>query len=860
VDRRFSRQDASKDLSSRRDFLGQTLAIGAVLPAGGALAAAGSLQSTSALRPGDAPLIRVDGPAGPPPLGAPVETSVPFRRGQLRDPESLTVFSPDRNPVVTQTRTSATWADGSVRWLSVVFEPSSGPGEYVLKEGNRPKEGDLLQQTGTTARADSGPAVLTFRRAGERWQLDGIQAKDGDGVPQPVLAPGCCDVVLQRHDGTLFRAGWAKDNEFHVDDNGPVKASVRLQGKLRSVSGNDFFTCILRWSVYRARPEIHFSVTWVHDSENLSEKIRDIRVVFPVVFPPERVVFGCERGVYDGPFLKNWPVFILQEEADRYWARTLNPDGRVQHLSSGGCTGERAPGWLYVRNSHRCLGAWVPNFREEFPNELLLGEDGLSFGLWPERAAARLASGPVLPSNPFGDRPYSHSKYWPVMPHPYVAFLDPEKKCLDSRQGMAKTQEIVLSVWAGAQGEANFEQKWLRRSLKPVRGHLDPAYAASSGALGILSPRSPKLFPKAEELFEENFQWLDRHIDQLKCYGKFDYGDFMYMVPGTDYMCHPGTKWGDMGEMPREGYWHNNERDALLGLLLYYYRTGSPRAWERCCTVSRHLFDLDISHYPDWGMWTHGYGHCYLAEGRAGAPDHSWLLGMLIWAQMTGDPVALDWILRCGETLRRFKRDYSITDARTVSVYLHMMCQFYQATNRAEYLESTHLPAQTLVRFQKANGGWPAYLGNPRQTIEGFVEHIAMALADYYAITRDDAVLKTLDRAIEYLFGRNGEKDPDPGESSLALYSLAVLGNVTGDPKYVRLGTAVLDKLHAQLDMRVGPVGRGDPWTQWGINNRAGAPAGREAQLLGQTRPLSPVSNLAYAQPLLGAAVIKSGR
>ncbi len=858
MNRRPSLQDpAIESHPSRREFLEQALSISTVLPTGAAFAAPEKLGASPALQSEDAPVIRVEAPAGPPPLGAPVETSVPFKRGQLRHPESLVVLSPDRKPVVTQTRIAAAWADGSVRWLSVVFEPSSGPGEYVLKEGSRPNEPDLLQQTEATVRADSGSTALTFRRAEHGWQLDGIDAKDGDGRLQPVLRPGCCDLVLRRHDGSLFRAAWGSNNEFNVDENGPMKASVRLQGRLRNATGDEFFNYILRWSIYRARPEIHFAVTWINTTESASERIRDIRVSFPIAFSPERTVFGCEHGIYDGPFLRGWPVFILQEDRDRYWAKTLNPDGRVQHLSSGGCNGERAPGWIYVRNSDRCLGAFVPDFYEGYPNELHLGDEELSVGLWPERAGERLAAGAVLPANPFGGRPYSYSKYWPVIPHPYVAFLDPEKKCLDARQGMAKTQDVVLSVWAGAEGDANFEQKWWRKSLQPVRGHVDPSHAASSGALGILSPRLPKVFPRAEELFDENFQWLDHHIDLLKCYGKFDYGDFRYMTPGTDYMCHPGTKWGNMGEMPREGFWHNNERDVLLGLLLYYYRTGNPRAWDRCRIVARHLFDIDICHYPNWGMWTHSYGHCYLAQGRCGEPDHSWLLGMLIWAQLTGDPVASDWIFRCGNALRNFTRDYSTADARTVSVYLHMMCQFHHATNRPEYLEASHLPAQTLLKFQKPNGGWPAYLGNPQHTIEGFVEHITMALADYYAITRDEEILRALDRALEYLFGRDGEKDPDSGESSLAVYSLAVLGEVTGNSRYIRLGTVILEKLRAQLAVGAGPVGRGDPWTQWGINNPAGAPGDRPRQLLGQTRPLAPASNLAYAQPLLGAAAKK---
>jgi PcRGLX-like N-terminal RIFT barrel domain len=845
----------NSSLPSRRDFLNHTLKLGAVLPSSSMLFTEGDSDRLGPVQAGDAILIHAGAPAGPAPLGAPVETSIPFARGQLLNPDGKAVFAPNGEPVIMQARVASAWPDGSVRWLVVVFEPSSGPGDYSLREGKRPTASNLIREDRGKLLIDSGQAVLTFADA-HRGGVESIGCRSEDGqVRALVKGLQCCDLLLTRHDGKVFRTGLAKETcELVIDETGPMRASVRCQGKLVSSDGSELFDFILRWKAYRARPEIYLTVTWINTSDALSEKVRDIRLSLPFDFTPERLVFGCERGVYDGPYLKDWPIHILQADWNRYWARKLNPDGRVQNLSSGGCNGDRAPGWLYIQDSRNCLGTWVPGFHEEYPNEIALKDGELSIGLWPEKAAPYLASNPVLPADPFRDHPYRYNKYLPIMPHPYIAFFDPEAGCLDARQGMAKTQEIVLSVWAGDGDGPTFERKWWDKGLQAVRGHLEPTYAASTGALGTLAPRLPKVFPALEQMFEMSFQWFDRHIDLLRCYGKFDYGDFKYMTAATDYMCHLGTKWGEMGEMPREGYWHNNERDVLLGLLLYYYRTGDPRVWERCLIVSRHLYDIDICHHPRWGMWTHSYGHFYLAQGKAGEPDHSWLLGMLVWAQMTGDPVANDWIMRCGENLRAFPIDYSRADARTVSVYLHMMCQFHLATGRAEYLEATHAAARTLLDLQKSNGGWPAYLANPMHDIEGFVEHVAMALADYYAISRDKKVLEAVDRAMDYLFGSKGEKDADPGESPLAVYCLGVLATVTEQRKYADLAANILEKMGRHLSHSDDPYTRGDSFAHWGVNNPEGARgSNRPSQFLGQTRPLVPASNLAYSQPCLGA-------
>jgi len=74
------------------------------------------------------------------------------------------------------------------------------------------------------------------------------------------------------------------------------------------------------------------------------------------------------------------------------------------------------------------------------------------------------------------------------------------------------------------------------------------------------------------------------------------------------------------------------------------------------------------------------------------------------------------------------------------------------------------------------------------------------------------------------------------------------------------LGIKILDKMHGQLNLDADSYVRGDPWAKWGVNNPEGARGcDRPSQFLGQTRPLSPASNLAYAQPCLGAIARKRG-
>jgi len=346
---------------SRRRFFRQTIgggvaaSLATVIPTEAAGIPAKDSSRSEAI------LVRVGDGAGPAPFGAPAETAVPFPKGQVTHAGDWVVFSPKDDPMITQARPSSRWDDGSVRWLSVVFEAAAGPGNYELRNGDAPASSDLIRSTDDELVLATDLISLKIPRKGGRW-LEAIEARDDAKTFQSVLkGTRVADLVLTRHDGKVFRA--SRDGESRrvvIEERGPMRASVRLEGKCRAEDSEPLFDYIVRLTVYRARPEVHLSVTWLNASANLSEQIRDIRIEFPFEFGPARLVFGCETGVYDGPYLEDWPVYILQEDHDQYWARTLNPDGRVQNLSSGGCNGEHAPGWLYIQNDKplpRCLGS-----------------------------------------------------------------------------------------------------------------------------------------------------------------------------------------------------------------------------------------------------------------------------------------------------------------------------------------------------------------------------------------------------------------------------------------------------------------------------------------------------------------------
>ncbi len=750
--------------------------------------------------------IRVAAPAGPPPLGAPVETSVPFAAGALKEAGGLAVVSPENKAVMAQFRPAMRWPDGSIRWLFVVFEAEAGPGLYRLTQGTTPSAPALVKENGEGASVDSVFVITT-------------------------------------PDGTVFRAPLAPNAEKPIiEENGPVRASIRYEGRCQSEKGQPLFDFIARWQVYRNRSQRILTLTWLNATDAPGERVRDMRVNLPYDFAPNRIIAGAERGVYDAPWMKDNVYWVLQEDHDWYWARRLHTDGRVLHMATGGANGRRCPGWLYVRDDQRCFGAYVPRFREEYPNDIQVKAGELSIGLWPERANAHLSSKPILPpnENPDPKLRYRRPQYWPLMPHPYLAFFSPEDKCLDVPQGLAKTQTIILDA------DLSFEKKHWLRALEPARGTVSPAPVAQSLALGPLWPADKERFPEAERTFDEAFDWFVRHIDELECYGKFDYGDFKYFTPSTTYLTETG-KWASMQEMPREGYWHNNERDTLRGLLLHYLRTGNPKAYELAAIAARHALDVDIQHKPVWGMYTHAYGHCYRAGGNGGASDHAWLLGLLEWAGVSGDPVVWDWMMKCGEQLVRVRADFSKTDARTTSLHLHMMITYYRYTGDKRYAEAAKAPAEALMKTQRPDGSWSKYLAKPNDPA-GFVDHVILAAADYYGATKDERMLPVITKSLEWYLPKNADECAGmTSDAPLIMIGLDAAWRATRDPRYVEWAKKVYARLDKSQNRSPDPIGRGDFWAGWGANEpEKSAGMGRPPQFTDQTRPLGPSTMLAY--------------
>jgi len=218
-----------------------------------------------------------------------------------------------------------------------------------------------------------------------------------------------------------------------------VRARLRLEGECRAED---------RAEVYSTRyplDRLSGPARGIHRRDvinNHGSAFRANCLIFRVSFP---WIFGAgsasdrlrEPGVYGRAILpEGFPINILAGTTNnRYGPGSTNPRWRVQNLSSGGCNGERCPGWYTSRQTEVALGV--------LGSQLLAGVSERTrpqtrrVEVWacgPERGHGSPAQQTAAAGETEKQELYRITNYWPVDCRiPYVAFIDPGKKMPGSR-------------------------------------------------------------------------------------------------------------------------------------------------------------------------------------------------------------------------------------------------------------------------------------------------------------------------------------------------------------------------------------------------------------------------------------------
>jgi hypothetical protein len=550
----------------------------------------------------------------------------------------------------------------------------------------------IARVDGNTIHVNAGPLAFSVPR--DRFTLLENVKIDLDGdrlVDIPLVGSGHRGGVrIVRTDGTLYTSAQDVDVTAVIEENGPLRAVIRIDGRHRLQSGVpatledgtdvlpdlEFTVRIQAWAgkpqvgvTYTVRnPERFLTSAHNRGGTPTAQVFESLSLVLPIstLGDPLKVRFGGDANVsteFPGtergkpPLAVRLPgraVATLYQDSSggeswnagdrgttfRGWIAEAEKQllGRGRHAEGWGSAG--TPGWNVT--------AGIRNFWENFPKGLRFGGDGrVLVDLWPAqwREPHRLEGG----------RQKTH--------HVFLDFRRGEEPASeDFRSFSSPLRATVPLAWASS-----------TLALGPLAGSVDPEGPAD----WMIRRVGQAVVDSADG---NTNLWAERARQDL--YGWRDFGD--------------GYRAGD----PDSRHFGNNEFDFGYGMLLQYLRRdgADARYLDAAESMLQHLIDIDVYHTDrdakaySRGIRQHDTGSTS-DHSKPPLLSHAWIRGLITYHWLTGNPQARDAAIEIGSWIE------NLVDPRTGELSYHgqsrsqawaalALTELWELTGERRYLES----------------------------------------------------------------------------------------------------------------------------------------------------------------------------
>jgi hypothetical protein len=562
-------------------------------------------------------------------VGQPFSVGLPFPVGALRDATCLELLDAEGRRQLLQTLTQSRWPDGSVRWLlldSLAPALPQGTNCWQLRTGARepaPQQPLHVHESAAEVVVDTGAAV--FHMEPGNGLLGRVRTRDQD-----VLDVQGLRIHLAGARGELVAL---RIKQVVVEDRGPVRATVRLEGASRLGHYHfrvrlSFFASTrlvrLRLTLHNPRRAQHVGGLWdlgdpgsLHFRE-LALELGLAGSATPQVswatepdMPPQSATAGRLEVYQDSSGGKNWQS---KNHVNRMGQIPVSFCGYRVRADGVETFGSRASPVVTLHGPDGGATVVVPEFWQQFPKALEVEGRRLRVGLFPRQ------------------------------------FAD----LFELQGGEQKTHTVWLDFHpAGATPGPALD--WVHQ---PALVYALPNWYASTGVLPFAAsaPDNPwdRLETYLSEVIEGDKCMVTRRevIDE---YGWRNYGE-VYADHELAYF---------EGPLPLISH-YNNQYDLIYGTLLQFLRTGYRRWFEVADPLARHVVDIDIYHterdkaaYNGGLFWhTDHYRDAATCSHRAfsransslqqraygGGPsnEHNYTTGLLLYFLLTGDCDARD--------------------------------------------------------------------------------------------------------------------------------------------------------------------------------------------------------------------------
>ncbi|HID22221.1 MAG TPA: hypothetical protein EYP14_07445, partial [Planctomycetaceae bacterium] len=394
-----------------------------------------------------------------------------------------------------------------------------------------------LRKTDRSVQVDTGPLQFQIDSHGNltRFRLKDRPLSAGDAV---------CETIACDADGVDYSTRHAVA-KITVEEEGPVRAVIKVASDLRDASGKRLFRIEKRVEACAGQTFLRIHHTLVvdrSDSKFVELERLAYRVPGPGLAAAWRVPAVRGRVTLDDALPRVWQQFDN--------AFVLEP---TRKSAAGPATG-RLVGAAISTAPSGCAVA-VRDFWQNYPKGFALQSGAIDVELCPD----------------FEPGLYDKFPFEKEGHHLYYYLLNGRYKI---KRGVAKTHELLLCFSPVEQREAV-----CRLFQRPPLATAPPRWYCDSKAFYDVAPRNPDQFRLYEQAIDRNLKAYVQHRERQHDYGMLNYGDW----------------YGERGSN-----WGNIEYDTQHAFFLEYIRSGRPEAFYLGEVTELHNRDVDTVHFsPD---------------------------------------------------------------------------------------------------------------------------------------------------------------------------------------------------------------------------------------------------------------------
>lgn len=691
--------------------------------------------------------LRVAEPAGVARYAEPVTTGIPFPRGVVKDLAGLRLVDGKGQMLAAQFRAHARWPRGSPRWVLVDFQTDLKPGgrarfKIVQADKRAPTTALQLDETADEIRVDTGK--ISFSVSKKRGTLVEALTVGAEAVLTPDKPAG---VLVRDAKGKEFRSNLARPDVVRIEEKGPMRVTVLVEGGFRSQAGDALFSGLARYSArihaYAGKDYLKLSLALINDGafgyggEPVEWLFFDALVLeLPVNLagPVELASHDLKRTFSSD---QSWRVYQYHRLKSRY----REPDNFFYRVKLDGETvsrGKRNAGWFDLRTSRLGLALALRDFWQNYPKAVSFDRGVLRVELWPREG------------------------YYPD---------DTEARQAGTYTfagGRQKTHEMLLRFYHPE--EASPAGRELAAIINmPLMALARRSWYADTDTLGLIAPAGLRT---SELSVKEAVSRFEKHQLGLVVLEQSERGSTIYTARESRDHAVDWYGWMNFGGM----YWDRGisslHYDWPYSMLLHYLRTGKRRFFDMGSEMARHRYDIDQYHSPraalaykylqrsDWGdANTHGAPRRAVptsSERLLPAPARTWVKGLALYYLLTGDMHAWESCKQVGEGLRGrwfalekiHQRPKSVELAATAWT-LENWLTLYEVTAARRYLRWSKILFENCLLHMDEQSGKTGYFARHEQ-FPVVVGALVEPLVKYHRHTRDKRCLDLLERMMEW--------------------------------------------------------------------------------------------------------------